>query len=42
MFDELGIADILDQVLSYTPETSIATVGSAVRAVVLNGLGFVN
>jgi transposase len=42
IFDELGIADILDQVLSYTPETGIATVGSTIRAMVLNGLGFVN
>jgi transposase len=42
MFDELGIAALLHQVLSYTPEPSIATVGSAVRAMVLNGLGFVN
>ena len=42
MFDELGNAALLNQVLSYTPETSIATVGSAVRAMVLNGLGFVN
>jgi transposase len=42
MFDELGIGDVLDRVLQHTPETRIVTVGSAVKAMVLNGLGFVN
>jgi transposase len=41
MFDELGIGDVLDRVLQHTPETRIVTVGSAVKAMVLNGLGFV-
>jgi transposase len=41
-FDELGIGDVLDWVLQYTPETLIVTVSSAVKAMVLNGLGFVN
>ena len=42
MFDELGIGDVLDRALQHTPETRIVTVGSAVKAMVLNGLGFVN
>jgi transposase len=42
MFDELGIGDVLDRVLQHTPETRIVTVGSAVKAMVLNGLGFVS
>jgi len=42
MFDELGIGDELDRALQHNPETRIVTVGSAVKAMVLNGLGFVN
>lgn len=42
MFDELGIGDVLDRALQHTPETRMVTVGSAVKAMVLNGLGFVN
>ena len=42
MFDELGIGDVLDRAMQHTPETRIVTVGSAVKAMVLNGLGFVN
>jgi transposase len=42
MFDELGIDDVLHRALQHTPETRIITVGSAVKAMVLNGLGFVN
>jgi transposase len=41
MFDELGIGDVLDRAIKHTPETRIVTVGSAVKAMVLNGLGFV-
>jgi transposase len=42
MFDELGIADVIDQATQQNPETRIVTVGHAVKALVLNGLGFVN
>jgi transposase len=42
MFDELGIADVIDQATQQNPETRIVTVGHAVKAMVLNGLGFVN
>jgi transposase len=42
MFDELGIGDVLDRALQHTPETRMVTGGSAVKAMVLNGLGFVN
>jgi transposase len=42
MFDELSIGDVLDRALQHNPETRIVTVGSAVKAMVLNGLGFVN
>ena len=42
MFDELGIGAVLDQATQQTPETRFVTVGSAVKAMVLNGLGFVN
>jgi len=42
MFDELGIGDVLDRAMQHTPETRIVTVGNAVKAMVLNGLGFVN
>jgi transposase len=42
MFDELGIGDVLDRAMQHNPETRIVTVGNAVKAMVLNGLGFVN
>ncbi len=42
MFDELGIGDILDQATHQDPQTRDLTVGEAVKAMVLNGLGFVN
>jgi transposase len=42
MFDELGIGDVLDRALHHNPETRIVTAGSAVKAMVLNGLGVVN
>ena len=42
MFDELGIVDVIDQATGQNPETRIVTVGNAVKAMVLNGLGFVN
>jgi len=42
MFDELGMGDILDQATQQDPQTRDLTVGEAVKAMVLNGLGFVN
>jgi transposase len=42
MFDELGIGAVLDHATQQTPETRFVTVGHAVKAMVLNGLGFVN
>jgi transposase len=42
MFEELGIGDVIDQATQQNPETRRVTVGNAVKAMVLNGLGFVN
>jgi transposase len=42
MFDELGIGDVIDQATQQNPGMRIVTVGNAVKAMVLNGLGFVN
>jgi transposase len=42
MFDELGIAGVIDQATQQNPAMRIVTAGTAVKAMVLNGLGFVN
>jgi transposase len=42
MFDELGIGEVIDRATRHHPETRIVTTGEAVKAMVLNGLGFVN
>jgi transposase len=42
MFDELGIGDVLDRAMQHHPETRIVTVGNAVKAMVLHGLGLVH
>jgi transposase len=42
MFDELGIGEVIDRATQQNPETRIVTAGHAVKAMVLNGLGFVN
>ena len=42
MFDELGIGDVIDQATHQDPEMRDLTVGEAVKAMVLNGLGFIN
>src|SRR4029450_10162290 len=42
MFDELGIGDVIDQATHQNPEMRALTVGEAVKAMVLNGLGFIN
>src|SRR5215471_11174198 len=42
MFDELGIGDVIDKATQQNPAMRDLTVGEAVKAMVLNGLGFVN
>jgi hypothetical protein len=42
MYNELGIGEVLDRTMQHTPESRIITLGSAVKAMVLNGFGFVN
>jgi transposase len=42
MFDELGMGDVIDQVTHQNAELRDLTVGEAVKAMVLNGLGFIN
>ncbi|QBQ54443.1 IS1634 family transposase [Nitrosococcus wardiae] len=42
VFDELGIGELLDQVIAQDFEQRQVTVGQAVKAMVLNGLGFAN
>jgi transposase len=42
MFEELGITEVIDQATKQAPEMRIVTAGHAVKAMVLNGLGFVN
>ena len=42
MFEELDITEVIDQATQQNPEMRLVTVGHAVKAMVLNGLGFVN
>jgi transposase len=42
MFDELGIGDVVDKATQQNPTRRDLTVGEAVKAMVLNGLGFIN
>jgi len=42
MFEELGIGEVTDQATQHNPEMRLVTAGQAVKAMVLNGLGFVN
>ena len=42
IFDELGIGEVIDRAPRHQPDTRIVTTGDAVKAMVLNGLGFVN
>jgi Domain of unknown function (DUF4277) len=39
MFEERGIAEVIDQATKQDPEMRIVTAGHAVKAMVLNGLG---
>jgi transposase len=42
MYDELGIGDIIDEAIEQDKEKRLVSIGQAVKAMVLNGLGFVN
>ena len=42
MFDELGIGAVIDHTTRQNPEARVVTVGQAVKARVLNGVGVVN
>jgi len=42
MFEELGITEVIDKATQQDPEMRMVTAGHAVKAMVLNGLGFVN
>jgi transposase len=42
MFDELGIGEVIDQAMAQDTSKRQVSVGQAVKAMVLNGLGFVN
>ena len=42
MFEELGITEVIDHATQQDPAMRIVTAGHAVKAMVLNGLGFVN
>jgi transposase len=42
MFEELGLTEVIDRAAQQDPEMRIVTAGHAVKAMVLNGLGFIN
>jgi hypothetical protein len=42
MFDELSIGDVIDHATQQHPDMPDLTVGEAVKAMVLNGLGCIN
>lgn len=42
MYDELGIGEILNQSIEQDTEQRHVTIGQAVKALVINGLGFIN
>jgi hypothetical protein len=42
MFAELGMGDVIDQATHHNLEIRDLTVGEAVKAMALNGLGFIN
>jgi hypothetical protein len=42
MFEELGITEVIDHATQQDPAMRIVTAGHAVKAMVLNGLGFLN
>src|SRR5262245_28363634 len=42
MFEELGITAVMDRATKQDPEMRIVSAGHAVKAIVLNGLGFMH
>ncbi|EDN70185.1 transposase [Beggiatoa sp. PS] len=42
MYDELGIGELIDQLIPQDEKKRIVSIGQAVKAMVLNGLGFAN
>ena len=42
MVDELGLPELIDTVIKQDPKQRQVLVGQCVKAMVLNGLGFVN
>jgi len=42
MYDELGIGDIIDEAIKQDSNARLISIGQAVKAMVLNGLGFIN
>jgi len=42
MYDKLGIGDVIDKTIEQDMEKRKVSIGQAVKAMVLNGLGFVN
>src|SRR5215471_1849316 len=42
MFEELGITEVIDRATTQNPAMRMVTAGHAVKAMVLNGLGFLN
>lgn len=42
MFDALGLGDVIDRATQQNPAMRGLTAGEAVKAMMLNGLGFVN
>ncbi len=42
MYDELGIGELIDQLIPQNKEKRNISIGQAVKAMVLNGLGFSN
>ncbi|NEX23438.1 DUF4277 domain-containing protein, partial [Thiorhodococcus mannitoliphagus] len=40
MYDELGLGELIDQVLVQDEDSRNVSLGQAVKAMVLNGLGF--
>lgn len=42
MFDELGLGELIDLLIPQDPEKRNVSIGQAVKAMILNGLGFAN
>jgi len=42
MYDELGLGEVIDQLIPQDDEKRVLSIGQAVKAMVLNGLGFTN